>query len=547
MLRWSVSRRLWALGVFSLVALVISAGLLISDKRRQMMNDRRLATKHVVEVAAGVIEAFAQREATGELSRDQAQAAARETLKTLRYEGSEYLWVHTLDLTMVMHPTKPELDGKSLAAMKDPLGVPMFVTMNEVVRANGAGFVEYHWPKPGSAQPVPKVSYVQGLSRWGWVVGSGIYVDDVASAFWADVARLSALLAVIGAVLLVGVTYVVRSILRPLHQAMRVAERTASGDLSHPIDADPAGDELSALLASLGTMQRQLQVTVAGIRRVAQVIQGSVHETQRGNEEVERRAQEQVVRLEETASTIEELSATVRQNAHTAQSVDTKAREAAEAAVTTGEIVDAVVAKMNQMTADARRIGDISTVIDDIAFQTSILALNASVEAARAGEHGRGFSVVANEVRELALRSASSAREIKQLIASTSTQIQAGATIARSAGEAVKGVVQNARGLSALVSDITSATGQQSLALEQATQAVTSIDHLNQQNVEFISKAATSARALAAEADALSHEVARFLLEAGATSSSTPVLSPPAPVTFVPRTPGSTRAQNLRA
>jgi methyl-accepting chemotaxis protein len=362
------------------------------------------------------------------------------------------------------------------------------------------------------------VSYVQGINRWGWVVGSGIYVDDVDAAFWSDVVRLALGLSLISMLLLVSLAFVVRSILRPLHEAMSVAERTASGDLRHPIDADPTRDELSALLASLGAMQRQLQTTVAGIRRVAQVIQGSVHDTQKGNEEVERRAQEQVVRLEETASTIEELSATVRQNAHTAKTVDTKAHEAAQVAENTGEIVDSLVKKMDQMTHDAQRIGDISTVIDDIAFQTNILALNASVEAARAGDHGRGFSVVANEVRELALRSAASAREIKQLIASTSTHMEAGATLARSAGTAVKGVVEGARSVSALVSDITTATEQQALALEQANQAVTSIDQLTQQNVAFISRAAASSRALASEAEALTKEVARFLLEANAAS-----------------------------
>ncbi len=510
----SVSRRLLGLGVFSLGALIVLASLLVADKRRQMLDDRRLATRHVVEVARGLVEQYAALEKAGTLTHQQAQAQATAALKAIRYEGKEYFWVHTQGApTMVMHPTKPALDGTSLVDNKDPTGKAIFVDMNQVVEKDGAGFVEYSWPRPGSDLPVPKISYVAGFAPWGWVIGSGIYVDDVSTAFWADVRRLSLSLLAIAGVLAAGFLVVRRSILEPLREAMAVAERTAAGDLAQVTATRTGSDEFSELLNSLGRMQVQLQTMVAAIRRGAETMRGTMKDVLGGNVAVERAAQDQVARLEETSSTIEELSSTVKANAETARTVDARARDTADLASTGGQAMHRVAEAMKTARANAGRIGEMSDLIDELAFQTNLLAINASVEAARAGDQGRGFAVVANEVRTLALKSATAAKEIKGLVRDTTASIQESAHAADGAEVVVAQVVTAAQGLASLVSDITSATREQ--ALSQASTAVTDIDRSTQQSVSVVGRTAEAARGLSGEAQSLIDAVSQFHLAPG--------------------------------
>jgi methyl-accepting chemotaxis protein len=184
--------RLWLLIGLSLLGAGGLLALSLDAKRESMLAEKRLATKHVVEVATGVVAGFEAQAASGALTQESARKAAAAALKTLRYEDQEYFFIIDMTPRMVMHPFKPQLDGQSLAEQKDPTGKRLFVAFVDEVRVHHAGFVSYQWPKPGLEQPVPKLSYVQGFAPWGWVIGSGIYVDDVDSAFWAGVRSLGA-------------------------------------------------------------------------------------------------------------------------------------------------------------------------------------------------------------------------------------------------------------------------------------------------------------------------------------------------------------------
>jgi methyl-accepting chemotaxis protein len=512
--RGSVGRRLWLMGVLACTPLVLGAAVLLGSKRAQMMEDRQASTRRLVESASGVLERFHALEVKGELTREQAQAGALGVLRTLRYGGSEYFWVNDLQPRMVMHPVKPELDGKPLADFQDPNGVHLFLNMVEVVRRSGAGFVDYQWARPGSERPVDKTSFVQGFAPWGWVLGSGIYVDDVARAFWRDAAAAAGAVLLVVALMLVAIRALVRSVTVPLLEATRLAARTASGDLRAGPPAGARGDdELGELMGALEAMQGTLRQAVGGIARVSASIDHAASAIAQGSDELARGASHQAARLEETASALEELSSTVHQNAATAEEVDRRSVDAAAAAEAGGQVVAEVVETMGTISTQSKRIEEIVADIDEIAFQTNLLALNASVEASRAGEAGRGFAVVAGEVRALALRCSSAAREIKLLADESSESVGGGMARARAAGQAVQRLVEVSATVAGLVRTIAGASKEQAQALEVVTSAVAVIDQATQKNAEVVQDAAEAATGLRAEARSLTELVGHFVLD----------------------------------
>ena len=187
----AIARKIWLLVGLVMACMAGGGVLLLAKEKAAIEAEKRLATKHVVETAQGIVAHYAALEQAGRLDTAAAQAGAIAALRALRYEGQEYFWINDMHPRMVMHPTKPELDGKDLTDNKDPEGKHLFVEFVDTVKRHGAGYVAYMWPKPGSDRPVPKVSYVSGFAPWGWVIGSGIYVDDVEAQFWGGVWRLA--------------------------------------------------------------------------------------------------------------------------------------------------------------------------------------------------------------------------------------------------------------------------------------------------------------------------------------------------------------------
>jgi methyl-accepting chemotaxis protein len=512
--RGSVERRLWLMGALACIPLVVGGAALLGSKRAQMMADRQASTRRLVESASGVLERFHALEAQGTLTREQAQAGALGVLRTLRYGGSEYFWVNDLEPRMLMHPVKPQLEGQPLADFQDPNGVHLFLRMVEVVRRSGAGFVDYQWARPGSDRPVDKLSYVQGFAPWGWVLGSGIYVDDVAQAFWRDAAVAAGAVLLVLGLMLVAIRALVRSVTVPLLAATSLATRIAGGDLRAGPPAGARGDdELAELVGALETMQGTLRQAVGGIARVSATIDHAASAIAAGSDQLARGAGQHAARLEETAAALEELSSTVHQNAATAEEVDRRSVDAAGAAEAGGQVVAEVVQTMGTISTQSQRIEEIVSDIDEIAFQTNLLALNASVEASRAGEAGRGFAVVAGEVRALALRCSSAAREIKVLADESSESVGGGMARARAAGQAVDRLVEVSAAVAGLVRTIAGASKEQSQALGVVTAAVAVIDQATQQNAQVVQEAAEAAAGLRAEARSLAELVGHFVLD----------------------------------
>ncbi|MDP3290288.1 MAG: cache domain-containing protein, partial [Methyloversatilis sp.] len=245
-----MQRRLMMMVAVTLTAFVALAAILLFAMRDNMLDDRKSAARFAVESAWGVIESFEKRAASGELTQDEARRQAIATLRTLRYNGEDYFWINDFGPRMVMHPTKPELEGKDLGGSKDPNGKALFLEMVAVAKADGAGFVDYMWPRPGSTDPVAKVSYVRAFAPWGWIVGSGIYVDEV-DALILDQA-LWVVLGVLAVALAIGVPSIRlgRSIASRLRDAGRHADAISTGMLDRSIDAG-ALDEIGHLLQAL--------------------------------------------------------------------------------------------------------------------------------------------------------------------------------------------------------------------------------------------------------------------------------------------------------
>jgi methyl-accepting chemotaxis protein len=306
--------------------------------------------------------------------------------------------------------------------------------------------------------------------------------------------------------------FITRTITRPINQAVELAETVAAGDLTSRIDAS-AKDETGRLLQALQNMNDSLVNIVGQVRSGTETMATASSQIAAGNHDLSSRTEQQASSLEETASSMEELTSTVKQNADNARQANQLAVAASEVAVKGGTVVSQVVSTMVSINESSKKIVDIIGVIDGIAFQTNILALNAAVEAARAGEQGRGFAVVASEVRNLAQRSAAAAKEIKTLIGDSVAKVDTGTRLVDQAGTTMEEIVESVKRVTDIMSEITAASQEQSVGIEQVNQAISEMDNVTQQNAALVEEAAAAAGSLQDQASKLAQVVSVFRLD----------------------------------
>jgi methyl-accepting chemotaxis protein len=393
---------------------VLFAGVLIFVQLRMYdygHRSKQEATRNLVEAAAGVVARYGAEESRGAMSQSEAQAAALAALASMRYGTGGYFWVNDMHPRMIMHPTNPALNGQDLTGYRDPTGVPLFVEMTNVCRKAGSGIVHYSWPKPGSSKPVPKVSYVQVYQKWQWVIGSGVYVDDV-NAEIGGLAKVS-----FTVTLLIAIGFGIATFL---------LGRAAIGPLE--------------------TIANQLYNTSEKIQTAASQVTDTGRSIAGG-------ASEQAEHTREITQSVRELANSISMSSADAVATDSLMAEMRK----TVESGRSHMAKMSEAMAGIahsnRQVSSISRAIDEIAFQTNLLALNAAVEAARAGAEGVGFAVVAEEVRSLAQRASEAAKK-------SGSEIEQALEKARQGDEIAAGMASTFEGLTVKVQAVTGRSAQ---------------------------------------------------------------------------------------
>ena len=345
------------------------------------------------------------------------------------------------------------------------------------------------------------------------VTAGGRFADTAIADFEATTRRGYWLMPLTAAVLLAasGVlgTVIYRSLIAAVRQCTGLADRVAAGDLSQQVNS-PRQDELGDLIRAMNQMSSHLAEIVCGVRDGSHAIAQATAQIAQGNLDLSARTEDQASHLQETAASVEQMSGAIANSADTARQADQVVAEATRIAEQGHTAVNTLVATMGLIQTSSGRIADIIGVIDGIAFQTNILALNAAVEAARAGEQGRGFAVVATEVRNLAQRSAAAAHEIKDLIASSSAQVQTGGAHADHAGKTIAAIVTQVSKVNSLVNAIANASGQQANGFSQINAALSQIDTATQQNSALVEQTAAAAASLSEQANRLSNAVDVF-------------------------------------
>jgi methyl-accepting chemotaxis protein len=481
--------------------------------RSKAYEARQQALRDFVDSADSLIAAIAAEAKAGKLPEEDAKATAIARVGQLRYAGGAgYITSITTDSVVLNNPASPGINGKNMAGFQDAKGSYLYRSIAAVgASAQGSGYLTYWWPRPGAKEPSEKLAYAKRSPSWNWDLIAGDYVDDIQQAFIATIIKSVAALAVLGALLSLIAWMATRSVLRAIGGepavAAAIANRIAAGDLSQAGLEGMASAPEGSVIAAVQRMSEQLRQLVTRIHDTAGVIHRSAGEIATGSLDLSQRTEQQASSLEETAASMEQLTATVHQNAENAHQASQIATGACSVAERGGTVVDQVVSTMGEINTSSRRVVDIIGVIDGIAFQTNILALNAAVEAARAGDQGRGFAVVAGEVRTLAQRSASAAREIKTLIQASVERVDAGATLVDQAGQTMREVVTTG-----IVTEIASASREQSTGIEQVGHAVTDMDRVTQQNAALVEQSSAATQVLQAESEKLSRLTASFKL-----------------------------------
>lgn len=534
-----IEHRIWIINLLAVVGMLLMLLVAVKQQYKEMERMKLHEISHLVDVAEGVMIDYQQRVKAGEMTEKAARAALLERVSAMTYgQYKDYVWVHDAQMNMLAHPS-PKLRGKNLGELKDVNGKQFFRMLNEEALATGDSYMPYYWNRPGSELPQPKITYVRYNAEWDWLIGTGVYVDDIEALFMDSLKTLGAISFLVLLLLMLVGWFITNSITRPLDATVKAMREIGAGDGDLTVRLSERGrDEVMELAKYFNIFTNKIQNLVTEVKNSVESVAAAASQMSATSEQAAYNQARQAQETDQVATAMNEMSASfldVARNAGDASNAATdtdkstadgrKNVELASAAIThLAEQINQSTEVIHQLSEDSSNIGTVLDVIRSVSEQTNLLALNAAIEAARAGEAGRGFAVVADEVRSLASRTHESTEEINRMVTQLQAQAEKAVTVMAAsiketeqtvnAVESTTGSLNSIAGAVGHIRDmnhqIASAAEQQAAVAEEINRNIIRLVQLSEENASATEQTRVSSTDLAALSDRLRNQVGQF-------------------------------------